>query len=220
MALRRRGGRRRLRTGVAPDHGGQPVSGRDGQGLLPPLRERVQPPAPRRGRRDQRRGAVHRGRGDRTGLAGRRPRTPLGQAGHGRRSGAVRALRGVSPRSPRTRSHRLRCRAQAGRDDALRDPALSAPAEDPRRGDRAHRRARCHDRARSQGHEHPRDDAGGRIRRSLPGGGCPPRQARVHPRRIGGPGARRRVAAPQHGGRGASPSRTPRRRLRRWEHRD
>ena len=35
--------RRRLRAGLAADRGGQPVPGGDGAGLLPPLRDRVQP---------------------------------------------------------------------------------------------------------------------------------------------------------------------------------
>ena len=43
LALRGRGGRRRLRARLAADHGGQPVPGRHGPRLLPPVRDRLQP---------------------------------------------------------------------------------------------------------------------------------------------------------------------------------
>ena len=103
VALRRRGGRRRLRARLAADHGGQPLPGRDGPGLLPPVRDRLQPRAARRGRRDQLGRAVPRGRGDRARLAGRRHRAALGQARARRRRRPVRPLRRVPPRPPRTR---------------------------------------------------------------------------------------------------------------------
>ena len=53
VALRGRGGGRGLRARMAPDHGGQPLPRRDGQGLLPPVRERLQQSPARRGGRDQ-----------------------------------------------------------------------------------------------------------------------------------------------------------------------
>ena len=71
LALRRRGGRRRLRARLAHDHGRQPVPRGDGPGLLPPVRDRLQPRPARRGRRDQLRRAVPRRRGDPAGLDGR-----------------------------------------------------------------------------------------------------------------------------------------------------
>ena len=67
-----RGGRRRLRARVADDHGRQPVPRRDGPGLLPPVRDGLQPRPARRGGRHQLRRAVRRRRGAAAGLAGRR----------------------------------------------------------------------------------------------------------------------------------------------------
>ena len=64
------------------------------------------------------------------------------------------------------------------------------------------------------------DDAGGRLRRRVPRRRGAPRQARVHPGRLGGEGPRRGLAASQHGGRGAATARSPGRRLRRREHGD
>ena len=149
VALRRRGGRRRLRARLAPDHGGQPVPGRDGPGLLPPVRDRLQPCAARRGGRDQLRRAVPRRRGDRERLAGRGRGAALRQARPRRRRRPVGALRRLPPRPPRPRRDDLRRRPAAGRDDALRHPAVPAAARGPRRRDPAHRRPRRHARART-----------------------------------------------------------------------
>ena len=78
LALRGRGGRRGLRARLAEDHGGQPVPGGHGPGLLPPVRDRLQPGAARRGGRDQLGRALPRRRGDPAGLDGdgRRGRRP------------------------------------------------------------------------------------------------------------------------------------------------
>ena len=75
-------------------------------------------------------------------------------------------------------------------------------------------------RAEPQGHRHPRRRCGGRLRRRLPRGRRPHRQARLHPGRRGGADPRRGLAAAQHGGRGAAAARPARRRLRRRQHRD
>ena len=218
VALRRRGGRRRLRARLAADHGGQPLPGRDGPGLLPPVRVRLQPRTARRGRRDQLGRAVPRGRGDRERLAGRDLGAALGQARARRRRRTVRPLRRVPPRSPRTRGDGDGRGPRAGRDDAVRDPPVPPATRRPRRRDPADRRARRHDRAQPQGDEHPRRDAGGRLRRRLPRGRSAPRQARLHPGRVGGQGPRRGLAAPQHGRGGPAPTRPQGRRLRRREH--
>ena len=76
VAVPRRGGR--LRGGLAADHGGQPVPRHHGPGLLPPVRDRLQPRDPRRGGRHQLGRAVPRRRGDPAGLdgSGRRRRRP------------------------------------------------------------------------------------------------------------------------------------------------
>ena len=143
VALRRRGGRRRLRARLAQDHGGQPVPGRDGPGLLPPVRDGLQPRAARRGGRDQLGRALPRRRGDPAGLAGRgRPAPPSGKrvlvvgagpsglsaAYHLARLGHEVTIRDAGP--------------QRRRDDALRDPAVPPAARGPRRRDPAHPRPR------------------------------------------------------------------------------
>ena len=61
----------RLRARLAADHGGQPVPGRHGPRLLPPVRDRLQPRPARRGGRHQLGRALPRRRGDRAGLDGR-----------------------------------------------------------------------------------------------------------------------------------------------------
>ena len=53
------------------DHGGQPVPGDHGPGLLPPVRDRLQPRPARRGGRHQLGRALPRRRGDQAGLDGR-----------------------------------------------------------------------------------------------------------------------------------------------------
>ena len=71
---------------LAADHGGQPVPGGHGPGLLPPVRDRLQPrPARRGGRASTRSSASSATR--RSGRAGRvePPPSRLGQAGAGRR---------------------------------------------------------------------------------------------------------------------------------------
>ena len=92
VALRRRGGWRRVRARLAADHGGQPVPGRDGPGLLPPLRGRLQPRPARRGRRDQLGRALSRRRGDPKAGAwtSRRRRRPASGARDRRRPSGCR----------------------------------------------------------------------------------------------------------------------------------
>ena len=112
LALRRRG--RRLRDGLAAAGQRQPVPGDHGPGLLPPVRDGVQPrPARHRGR-DQLGRTVPRRRGDPAGLAaaGDRPRRPAervlvvgaGPAGLvGRLPPAPARPRGRDPRSGQPR---------------------------------------------------------------------------------------------------------------------
>ena len=105
VALRRRGWRRGLREGLAPDHGGQPVPRRHGPCLLPPVRDGVQPRRARRGGRDQLGRALPRRRGDRAGLEGRGHGPAHGQARARRRRRALRALGRVPPGPARARRH-------------------------------------------------------------------------------------------------------------------
>ena len=74
-------------------------------------------------------------------------------------------------------------------------------------------------RARLQGLEHPRDDAGGPLRRGVPRGRRAHRQARLHSRGRSRAHARRGVGAARHGGRGQADARPARRRVRRRQHR-
>ena len=76
LAVRGRGGRRRLRARLAADHGGEPLPGRHGAGLLPPVRDGLQSRAARRGGRHQLRRALPRRPRDRAGLAGGDARRP------------------------------------------------------------------------------------------------------------------------------------------------
>ena len=125
LALPRRGGR--LRARLAHDHGGQPVPRGHGPGLLPPVRDRLQPRAARRGGRDQLRRAVPRRRGDPAGLdASRSTAPPTGKrvlvvgAGPSGLSAAYHlARRGHDGDDPRGRP-------DGRRHDALRDPDATA----------------------------------------------------------------------------------------------
>ena len=113
VALRRRGAASRLRGRLAHDHGDQPVPGRDGPGLLPPVRDRLQPRPARRGRRHQLRRAVPRRPGPRAGLDGRgrrrrRPASGCWSSAPGRPACPRRTTwRGSATRSP-SRSRRRR----------------------------------------------------------------------------------------------------------------
>ena len=137
VALPRRGGRGGLRARLAADHGGQPVPGHHGTGLLPPVRDRLQPRAARRGGGDQLGRALPGRRGDRAGLDGRGRGRALRQAraGGGRR--ALRAVRRLPPRPPRPRGDDPRRRADDRRHDALRHPEVPAAARGARRRGRS-----------------------------------------------------------------------------------
>ena len=100
---------RRLRSGVAADHGGQPVPGRSWAGsATTPARPRATGPA-RRGRGHQLGRAVPRRRGPAAGLDGAGDAPPVGQAGARRRR-----------RPGRTRRPPITC-ALLGHDVTVRD---------------------------------------------------------------------------------------------------
>ncbi len=121
----------------------QPVPGGDGARLLPPLHDRLQPRAARRGGRDQLGRALPRRRGDRARLE--RPSAParaLRQARARRRRRALGPVGRLPPaRCSATRSTIHDAGALPGRHDALRHPRLPAAARRARRGDRADPRA-------------------------------------------------------------------------------
>ena len=131
-------GGERLRARLAQDHGGQPVPGDHGPGLLPPLRDRLQPRPARRGGRHQLGRALPRRRGDQAGLDGRRrPPSPSGKrvlvVGAG--PSGLSAAYHLTP--PRPRGDDPRGRADGRRDDALRDPQVPAAARRARRRGRS-----------------------------------------------------------------------------------
>ena len=177
--------------------------------------------AARRGGRDQLRRALPRRRGDRAGLAGRgRRRRPPASAC----SSSAPGPSGLSAAYHLARlGHEVTiCDAgpMAGGMMRFGIPRYRLPRDVLDAEVAADPRPRRHARAGHEGHEHPRGDAGGRLRRRLPRRRRPARQARLHPGRLGGADPRRRLAAAQHGGRGAAAARPPGRRLRRRQHRD
>ncbi len=121
----------------------QPVPRGDGPRLLPPLRDRLQPRAARRGGRDQLGRALPRRRGDRARLELPAPRARRRAARARRRRRALRPVGRLPPRAARPRGRRSTTRARARRHDALRDPHLPAAARGARRRDRADPRARA-----------------------------------------------------------------------------
>ena len=184
LALPRRGGRR-LRARLAQDHGGQPAARGDGPGLLPPVRDRLQPRPARRGGRHQLRRAVPRRRGDPQRLDRRGRRAADRQARARRRRRPVRACRPPTTwRGSATPSTIHDAGPQRRRHDALRHPALPAAARRPRRRDPADPRPRASTlELDTQGRRLLDGDARRRLRRRLPRRRRAHRQARVHPRR-------------------------------------
>ena len=192
LAVRRRGGRRRLRARLAHDHGDQPVPRGDGPDLLPPVRDRLQPRPARRVGRDQLGRALPRRRGDPAGLDGEGRRATLPASGCWSSAPARPAWRRPTtwPGTGTTVTIR-ESGAEAGRDDALRHPGLPPAPRRPRRRDPADPRSRGAPRA---GHPVTDLDATmrrGSVRRRVPRRRCPDRQARLPPGRLGGPRPRR-----------------------------
>ena len=138
-----------------------------GPGLLPPVRDRLQPRPARRGGRHQLRRAVPRRRGDPAGLdASPSTAPPTGKRVLVVGAGPVRPVRGLPPGPPRPHRHHQGGRPDGRRHDALRHPDVPAAPRRPRRRGPAHPRPRRHPRARRQGHRPRRDQ--GRVRRGLP----------------------------------------------------
>ncbi len=188
-------GGERLRARLAEDRGGQPVPGDHGAGLLPPVRDLLQPRPARRGGRHQLGRALPRRRGDREGwrveveaepsgkrvlVVGAGP-SGLSAAYHLARRGHAVTIREAGPMAggmmrfgiPKYRLPRDVLDAEVQR---ILD--LGVELELNRKVD-----------------GRARDDGGGRLRRRLPRGRRPDRQARLHPRRGGRARPRRSLDA-------------------------
>ena len=171
-------------------------------GLLPPVRDRLQPRRARRAHRHPRRGAVPR----RLRPEARGQPHQAGPAAAERQDGGDRGLRARRPRlrlppAPQgLRQRHLRGAGQARRHAAGRHPRLAPARGDPRRGDRqAARPGRHRDPVRRPGGRGGRRADPGRtrppLRRGLPRPrpGCRPAPGR---RRRAGPGRDRRPGVP------------------------
>ena len=184
----------RLRARLAHDHGGQPVPRGHGPGLLPPVRDRLQPRPARRGGRASTRssGSSATRRSGRAGPSTSTRRPP------GRRvlvvgAGPVRPLRGLPPaRGSGTTVTVREAGPMAGRDDALRHPALPPAARRPRRRDRSGSSTSASTlELDTKVTDLRRRDGRRRVRRGLPRRRRPARQAGLHPGRLGRARARR-----------------------------
>ena len=173
---------RRLRGGLAALVADNPLPGDPRAGLLPPVRERLQPRRARRRRLDPRGRAVPRRPGARAGLGRSTRRRPPAASGC---SWSAPGRAGCRPPTTwpgsATRS-RSATRARAGRDDALRHPGLPAAARRARRRDRPDRGAGRADLRAGPPGRGPRGRAQRRrLRRRLRRGRRAPVQARRHP---------------------------------------
>ena len=189
-------------------------------GLLPPVRERLQPRRGRQRRVDPLGRAVpgRPGVGAGMGVRSAAGRHRQARARHRRR--AERAVGGLPPGPAGPRGRDPRRRRRAGRDDALRHPRIpDAPRGPGRRGGPDRGDGRAHD-PRALGRGSRGREAGGRLRRGLRRGRRPPLQARRHP----GPGyrqdRRRGVVPAQRRVRREAGGRAPRGGLRRRQHGD
>ena len=170
------------RAGVARAGRRQPAAGDPRAGLLPPVRERLQPRQPRQRGLDPLDRAVPRRPRAGARLGVRSAAGPQRQAGAGHRLGAERAVGRLPPRPARPRGRDPRRGRRARRDDALRHPGLSDAARRPGRRAGPDRGAGRADDLRPP-RRGPRRRAGrGRLRRGLRRGRRPPVQARRHPR--------------------------------------
>ncbi len=115
---------RRARAGLAGARRGQSVRGDPRPGLLPPVREQLQPRQARQRGLDPRRRALPRRSGAGARLAVRPRRGAQRQAGAGDRRRPERAVGCLPPGAARPRGRDPRRRRRAGRDDALRHPGL------------------------------------------------------------------------------------------------
>ena len=173
----------------------------DGSGLLSPLRNRVQPGTARRGsRRSTRSSASSVTRRSASAGPSREPPPSTGKrvlvvgAGPSGLAAAYHlALRGHAVTIKEAMS-------APGGMMRFGIPTLPAAEGGPRRRDRQDRRTSVWSlQLRHEGGGSRRDDHGGVLRRRVPRGRCPGRQACLHPRRLRLARARRRVDAARPG---------------------
>ena len=160
-----------------------PLPRRDGTGLLPPVRERLQPrrSSTRRSASTPSSASWATRRSARAGRVEPPTREPR-QAGPRRRGGPVRPLCGLPPRAAWTRvDDRTTPAPQAGGMMRFGIPRYRLPRDVLDAEVAAHPRPRRRAATRQQGRRPRRRDARGRLRRCLRRGRRAPRQARVHP---------------------------------------
>jgi hypothetical protein len=122
---------RQARGGMAAAGRRQPAAGHSRAGLLPPVRERLQPRPPRQRRLDPRGRAIPGRPGPGAGMAVRRAGGQQRQARAGDRRRTEWAVRRLPPGPAGTPGGGPGRWRRAGRDDALRDPRLpAAPGRD------------------------------------------------------------------------------------------
>ena len=126
-----------LPGGLAEVHGAKPAARHARPGLLSPLRERLQPAIPRLPGCHSFARSLSRRPCQRKRLAGAGHAVD-GQARAGRWRRSRRAVVRLSLAADGPRRRHPRCRSRARRNDALRDPAIPAPARRTDAGDRAH----------------------------------------------------------------------------------
>ena len=213
------GAGRRLPPRVGDADGGQSVAGDPRPGLLPPVRNGLQP------RGDGLRGVDPHGRalswrhGDGGTLDdsdGARDR----QANPGGRRRPERSVGRLSPGQTRPSGRDPRGRPAARRHAAFRHPGLPPAARRSAGGDRPHRAdGRAH-RAEPQGHRPAGRTRFGPLRRGVRRDRSARRQARRHPRARRGAGAGCGGAAARHRHRQHAAARSPGGGVRRWQHGD
>ncbi len=198
----------------------QPAARDPRAGLLPPVRERLQPRQPRQRRLDPFGRALPRRPRAGAGLAVPPTARAQRQAGARDRRRAQRALGRLPPGPARPRGRDPGRGRRAGRDDAVRHPLLPAA---PRRLGRRARPDRGTGRAddlQPPGRGPRRRTGGGRLRRGLRRGRRPPVQAGRHPGAGRRPDRGRGVVPAQRRLGRAAGDRPARGGLRRRQHRD
>ena len=158
----------RLRAGVAEVHGGEPAPRHARARVLPPVRERVQPPVPGSAGVDSFARPLSRRSRQRAGLDDRR-RSAHRQARARGRCGPCRPVVRVPAPAVRPRRRDPRRQPRARRHDAVRHSCLSPAARRAGQGNRAHRGDGREDYPQLSGERRAGREGRRFVRRRLPG---------------------------------------------------